>query len=184
MKRGYEPFRIWMFLAVVLLLGIGGNHAMAQTIRIGEDAGLPGAAVEAAVTLSDATSATAVLLRLEYDATALENPSAAPGPRLTSQHALDVYLPAPGRLNVMVYAPSGALALSRASGTLLTLAFTIKSGAAPGNYPIALTTADTPGLPVSNLVQTDGTLLTHSFSGGGITVLESRTSVGDWMLYD
>ena len=171
-------------LCLVLLYSVFSCPAFAQGIDIGDASGNPGETVLAPVTLTAASDMTAAFIRVNYNATVLENPSAAAGALASSGHALDFHSPQAGQLNVMVCPSSGAPAFTAHSGVLFYLQFDIKSGAAPGDYSLTYTTAGAPAIPTTNLVNTAGTLVAHSTSPGKVTVNRFATAQPDWMLYE
>ena len=157
--------------------------ASAQTIRIGAAAGIRGQTVSVPVTLTATTSHTAALVRVQYNAAALENVSAAPGALLSPGHALDSNAPAAGRFDVALYAPSGMPSFTAKSGTLLNLTFRIKATAFQGTYPITFTTVGTPALPSADLVGITGAAVTPTAITGSVRV-GGTAAEKSWRLYE
>jgi len=167
---------------VALLLAVAYD-AGAQTIAVGNGWGVQGETASVPVTLTASADYTAVLARLEYDATALVNPSAAGGPLLAAAHALDFHSPQPGRVNVAVYPDSGMPAFTAQTGVLFTLSFDILPTARLGQSAIGFTTAGTPALPTSDLTDTTGAVALHQTRPGWVLV-RGATTVRPWMLYE
>jgi len=171
-------------LCLVFLCSVLSCPAFAQMIDIGDASGNPGGAVSVPVTLTAPSNMTAAFMRVSYNATVLENPSAAAGALASSGHALDFNSPAPGQLNVIVCSSSGAPAFTAQSGVLFYLQVDIKRGAAPGDYSLTYTTAGAPAIPTTNLVNTAGALVAHSTSPGKVTVNRFANANASWMLYE
>ena len=171
-------------LCVALLCPAFVGSVLGEGIDIGDAWEKPGRAISVPVTLTAPSNMTAAFIRVNYDATVLENPSAAAGVLLSSGHVLDFHSPAPGRLNVIVCSSSGAPAFTARSGVLFYLRFDIKEDAPAGVYPLTFTTSGAPALPASNLVNTAGALVAHTQSPGKVTVDRFANARPDWMLYD
>ena len=171
-------------LCVALLCPAFVGSVLGEGIDIGDASGNPGGTVLAPVTLTAPSNMTAAFIRVSYNATVLENPSAIAGALASSGHALDFHSPAPGQLNVMVCSSGGAPAFTAQSGVLFYLQFDIKKAAAPGDYSLTYTTTGAPAIPTTNLVNTAGALVTHSTSPGKVTVNRFANARSDWMLYE
>ena len=172
--------------SIAAVLGLVLIHSMAgaQTLTIGTDSAKPGQAVQVPVILSAGVDSAAALVRIDYDADKMENPSALAGPLVGAGHALDAFSPEPGRLNVAVYPPAGAPALTAQSGILFYLVFDIKAGATSGATPLALTTAGPPALPALDLTAADGSSLTPTLTAGSVTILAKSSAHREWLLYE
>ena len=172
-------------LCLVFLCSVLSCPAFAQEIDIGDASGNPGETVLAPVSLTASSDMTAAFIRVSYDATVLENLSAAAGALLSSGHLLDFHSPQAGQLNVMVCPSTGAPAFTAQSGVLFYLQFDIKKAAAPGDYSLTYTTAGAPAIPTTNLVNTAGALITHATSPGKVTVMNRFTNANaNWTLYE
>ena len=181
-------------VAAVAVAWFAAATGHAQSVVIGSGYGLAGETVNVSVTVNGATSVTAALLRLEFDPATLEIPMAIPGPLLTPQHSIDAHSPAPGRINIAIYASGvaagagdggggGAPALAAASGVMCLLSLTIRPDAAPGFYPI-VPTAETGATPFpSQLISTAGEIIPHGMETGGVLVGAVSRSAGSWVLY-
>jgi len=155
----------------------------AQTVAIGTDGGRPGESVVLPVNLTATMNCTALLLRLEFDGTRLENPSVTAGAMISTGHTIDCFSPEPGRVNIAIYATDGAPAFTALSGLLFNLNFTIKAGATPGDARIKLTTTGTASRPAANLIKATGGTAGIVVPPGIVTV-EAETGAGkSWRQY-
>ena len=168
-----------------IAVGIGGLPAprLANTISIGEAAGRPGETVSLPVTLQAAGDCSALLLRLEYDPGALEAPSAGEGAILAPAHSFDAFSPQPGRLNLVACGLTEIAPFASQTGVVAELHFRIRNEAPEGAVEIALTSAGTPDLPNSNLLDAAGATLTHGVAAGRVIVKPRLAGAKTWMLY-
>jgi hypothetical protein len=139
--------------------------------------------VEVEVELLAPTTMTAALLRVQYDPAMLENPSAMPGPLLSTSHVMDFHAPASGRFNVAVYPLTGLARFTAVRGVLFTLLFDVRRDAPPGISPVRITSVGTPALPGSNLTDSSGAVVAHTMLNGSVTV-GGTAARASWMLYD
>ena len=158
--------------SLLLFIVSFGSLSFAQTLTIGTDSGLAGDPVSIPVTLSAAEAHSAALVRIEYATDVLENPVASAGALLSATHVLDSYAPEAGYFNAIVYSPTGTPAFTAASGTLLSVAFSIKSTAPAGLSSIKFTASGTPALAASDLVNVMAEPVTHSSLDGSLTVID------------
>lgn len=170
-------------LPVLAFLSVCSLASAAQTVAIGTDSGKPGESVSLPVDLTATMNCTALLLRLDFDSARLENPSVTAGDLITSGHSIDCFSPAPGRVNIAIYATDGAPAFTALSGLLFHLNFTVKAGASPGETVITLTNNGVPALPAKNLIKATGGTAGITVTPGTVAVEAETGADESWRQY-
>lgn len=163
--------RIVVLTVVFCLLSLGAFAA--SSITVGSVTGGPGGTVVVPVQLNSDQALAGVNVRLDYDETILEEPSAVRGSLLAASHAMDYYSPQAGKLNVVAYGSSGATAFGANSGVIFNLRFKVKDGASLGavaNINFAAEIAGPPTLPGSGVATAAGASVAHTPAPGSVTV--------------
>jgi hypothetical protein len=180
----------WIQTIILMTILLAAGSAMGDTLKVGSASGVtPGDTVQVPISLENAsTDATAFLLRLDYDPAVLSFESVSDGAIWAAGHTLELYLPEPGRINIIVDDPSGSSAFTARQGVLATMVFTLKQQTAQHYSDITLTSTLTSSLPASGLLDTSGQNISHNVTSGRVTLemytltyaaAENGTIVGD-----
>ena len=175
--------RLRIFALVFFALAVVESAFAAPAVVIGTDGGRPGESVSLPVNLTATMNCTALLLRLQFDSTRLKNPSVTAGDLISSGHSMECFSPAPGRVNIAIYATPGAPAFTALSGLLFNLTFRVKAGATPGDAQVKLTNAGTVTRPNANLIKTTGGTAGITVTAGKVTVEAEAEANKSWRQY-
>ena len=112
---------------------------------------------------------------MQYDAAIFSVPRVASGENITSRGVAASNSPEAGRLDVVVFGPTGVSALAVPSGTIFEVTLNIDDSAMEGQtYPVTVIQGSSffPGSGMSNLA---GVSLSHTTEGGQITISAPAT---------
>lgn len=155
----------------------------AQTLTIGTASAQPGETVSIPLTLSATVNCTAALLRIQYDATKLENATVEAGALLGPNHVMETHTPVAGRLNIAIFPRAGAPAFTAQAGELAVLTFKIKTDAPAGEALIKIASKGMPELPAANLIKTNSLAASLSVQTGKVVVVPVASVKKSWTDY-
>ncbi|MFP4581365.1 MAG: cohesin domain-containing protein [Candidatus Sumerlaeia bacterium] len=162
-------------ILLLFVLAVGSLHA-ASSISVDSVEGAVGGEVLVPVSIDSDQSLAGINVRLEYDSSILEAPSAVRGSLLQSDHALEYYSPEAGKLNIVAYGSSTVAPFASTSGVIFNLVFNVKEGAAIGSVAdiaFAAEITGTPSVPGSGLSDATGVSISHPITEGSVTVSDT-----------
>lgn len=145
--------------------------AYPAVIYLGYACARPGGSVEIAVNVSAETDLGGVNVRLEYDPVVFSSAIVSgAGTLLGAGHSMQFSSPAPGRLNAVAWAPSGAGPFNARAGVVFTVVLQVDPAAVPGSYPLDFTGAGPVILASSGLADMNGNSIPHTVEPGSVDV--------------